>query len=73
MAGDVEEAILETYLSGISVRKIAGLTGALSKLKIGKDAVGRIASRLEEQQKEWRGRSLEEKSYPYLYLGKPPT
>jgi putative transposase len=68
MTGDVEEAVLEMYLSGISVRKIAGVTDALSKVRVGKDAVSRIAARLEEQQKEWRGRSLEEKSYPYLYL-----
>ena len=68
MTGDVEEAILEMYLSGISVRKIAGVTDALSKVKIGKDAVSRIASRLQEQQKEWRERSFEEKEYPYLYL-----
>ncbi len=68
MTGDVEEAILEMYLSGISVRKIAGVTEALSKVKVGKDAVSRIASRLEEKQREWRERSLKEKSYPYLYL-----
>jgi putative transposase len=68
MTGDVEEAILEMYLSGISVRKIAGVTDALSKVRVGKDAVSRIASRLEEQQKEWRERSLEDKEYPYLYL-----
>ncbi len=68
MTGDFEEAILEMYLSGISVRKIAGVTDALSKVRVGKDAVSRIASRLEEQQKEWRERSLEEKEYPYLYL-----
>ncbi len=68
MTGDVEEAVLEMYLSGISVRKIAGVTDALSKVRIGKDAVSRIASRLEEQQKQWRERSLEEKEYPYLYL-----
>src|SRR3712207_6768684 len=70
MTGDVEEAvILEMYLSGISVRKIAGVTEALSRVKVGKDAVSRIASRLEEQHKEWRERSLEEeKEYPYLYL-----
>jgi hypothetical protein len=49
--------------------KIAGVTEALSKVRIGKDAVSRIASRLQEQQKEWRERSLEEKEYPYLYLG----
>jgi putative transposase len=68
MTGDLEEAVLEMYLSGISVRKIAGVTDALSKVRIGKDAVSRIASRLEQQQKEWRERSLEEKAYPYLYL-----
>jgi putative transposase len=68
MSGNVEEAVLEMYLSGISVRKIAGVTEALSRVKVGKDAVSRIARRLEEEQKEWRGRSLEEKSYPYLYL-----
>jgi putative transposase len=68
MTGDVEEAVLEMYLSGISVRKIAGVTDALSKVKVGKNAVSRIASRLQEQQKEWRERSLEEKTYPYLYL-----
>jgi putative transposase len=68
MTGDVEETVLKMYLSGISVRKIAGVTDALSKVRVGKDAVSRIASRLEEQQKEWRERSLEEKGYPYLYL-----
>ena len=68
MTGDVEEAILEMYLSGISVRKVAGITGALSRVRVGKDAVSRITSRLEGQQKEWRERSLKEKAYPYLYL-----
>ncbi len=56
MTGDVEEAVLEMYLSGISVRKIAGVTEALSKVRIGKDAVSRTASRLEEEQKVWRER-----------------
>jgi len=68
MTGDVEEAVLEMYLSGISVRKIAGVTEALSRVRIGKDAVSRIARRLEEEQKEWRMRTLKEKKYPYLYL-----
>jgi transposase-like protein len=68
MTGDVEEAILEMYLCGISVRKIAGVTDALSRAKVGKDAVSRIARRLEEEQKAWRERSLKEKTYPYLYL-----
>src|SRR3954454_6347810 len=68
MTGDVEEAILEMYLSGISTRKIAGITDALSRVRIGKDAVSRIAKRLEEEQRAWRERPLKEKHYPYLYL-----
>jgi putative transposase len=68
MTGDVEEAVLEMYLSGVSVRNIAGVTEALSKVKVGKDAVSRIAKRLEEEQRAWRERPLKEKSYPYLYL-----
>jgi putative transposase len=61
------------YLSGISVRKIAGITDALSRVKVGKDAVRRIAGRLEEEQQAWRERSLEEKTYPYLSTWTPPT
>lgn len=68
MTGDVEEAVLEMYLSGISVRKIAGVTEALSRVKVGKDAVSRIAKRLQEEQRAWRERPLGEKAYPYLYL-----
>jgi transposase-like protein len=73
MTGEVEEAVLEMYLSGISVRKIAGLTEALSRVRIGKDAVSRIARRLEEEQREWRGRSLKEKEYPPTSTWTPPT
>ena len=68
MTGDVEEAILGMYFSGISVRKIAGVTEALCRVKVGKDVVSRIASRLEEQQKQRWERPLKEKGYPCLYL-----
>jgi putative transposase len=68
MTGDVEETLLQMYLSGISVRQIAGVTDALGRLRIGKDAVSRISPRLQKEQRNWRERSLEEKVYPYLYL-----
>jgi transposase-like protein len=63
MTGDVEEAILEMDLSKISIRKIAGVTAALSSVEVSKDSVRRIALRLEEQ-REWRECSLEETAYP---------
>lgn len=68
LSGNVEEAILEMYLSGVSTRKIAGITEALSRVKVGKDAVSRISKRLEGEQRAWRERPLKEKAYPYLYL-----
>jgi putative transposase len=54
------------------VGKIAGVTEALSRAKVGKDAVSRVARRLEKGQKGWRGRPSKGKAYPYLYLA-PPT
>ena len=67
MTGNVEEAVLEMYLQGVSTRRVAEITNSLSGVRIGKDAVSRIASRLEEELQAWRERQLEA-AYPYLYL-----
>ncbi len=67
MTGEVEEAVLEMYLQGVSTRKIAAITEGLSRVRISKDAVSRIAQRLEEELSTWRKRPLE-LAYPYLYL-----
>ncbi|MFZ5803839.1 MAG: IS256 family transposase [Acidobacteriota bacterium] len=67
MTGEVEEAVLEMDLQGVSTRKIAAITEGLSRVRISKDAVSRIAQRLEEELFAWRRRPLEG-AYPYLYL-----
>jgi transposase-like protein len=67
MTGEVEEAVLEMYLQGVSTRKIAAITEGLSRIRISKDAVSRIAQRLEEELSAWRERPLG-LLYPYLYL-----
>ena len=67
MTEEVKEAVLEIYLKGVSTRKIEAITAGLSKVKISKDVVSRIANRLEEELKLWRNYPLEKK-YPYLYL-----
>jgi putative transposase len=67
MTGDVEEAVLEMYLQGVSTRKVSQVTQALSRVKVGKDAVSRIAGKLEEELRAGRERKLE-KRYPYLVL-----
>lgn len=65
--GEVEDAVLEMWLQGISQRKIAQVTEKLGAVRIGKDAVSRIAQRLEDELAGFRQRQLE-KAYPYLYL-----
>jgi transposase-like protein len=72
MTGDVEEAILQMYLCGISTRKIAGITDALSQVKIGKDALSRISERLHEQQRELGGSDPSKKLTP-TSTWTPPT
>ena len=73
MTGDVEEAVLEMYLSGISVRKIAGVTDALSKVRIGKDAVSRSSPLVSKSSKGtgesalWRRRDI------LISTSTPPT
>lgn len=74
MTGSVEEAVLEMYLQGekrervsVSTRKVADITQSLSGVSIGKDAVSRIAQRLEEELSDWRTPSLS-LEYSYLYL-----
>ncbi len=67
LTGNVEEAVLEMYLQGVSTRKVGEITQALSRVRIGKDAVSRIAQRLDEDLSQWRDQVLS-LAYPYLYL-----
>jgi putative transposase len=67
MTGNVEEAVLEMYLQGVSTRKVSAITDALSGVRVGKDAVSRIASRLDSELQEWRARPLT-LAYAYLYM-----
>ena len=65
--GEVEDAVLEMWLQGISQRKIAEVTAKLGAVKIGKDAVSRIAQRLDSELQGFRQRRMEQE-YPYLFL-----
>jgi Transposase and inactivated derivatives len=65
--GEVEDALLEMWLQGISQRKIAQVTEKLGAVRIGKDAVSRIAQRLEDELASFRQRQLQH-AYPYLFL-----
>jgi uncharacterized phage protein gp47/JayE len=46
-------------LQGVSTRKVSQITQALSRVKVGKDALSRTAGKLEEELQAWRERNLE--------------
>jgi transposase-like protein len=58
-------ALQESYLQGVSTRKIKRITEKLCGVEFSKDQVSRMAQALDEELSQWRSRSLE-KHYPYL-------
>lgn len=64
MTGDVEEAVLEIYLQGVSTRRVGSITQALSRVKVSKDAVSRIAKRLNDEVTRWRERPIKQSFLP---------
>ena len=57
MTGEVEEAVLEMYLQGVSTRKVEAITAGLSKVKISKDTVSRIVRFFETKLKPLKFKS----------------
>jgi putative transposase len=60
-------ALQESYLQGVSTRKIARITEKLCGVEFSKDQVSRMAQALDEELSDWRQRTLE-KRYPYLVV-----
>jgi transposase-like protein len=65
---EVDDAIAEAYVRGVSTRGMSGVVEALTGGELGKSSVSRITARLEEEVEKLRTRSLEGNKYPYLYL-----
>ena len=63
----VEEALVEMYLAGVSVRRVADITEALWGTRVSSGTVSRLNQRIYEQIDAWRQRPITG-SYPYVYL-----
>ena len=63
----VEEALVETYLAGVSVRRVEDITQALWGTRVSAGTVSRLNQKVYTQIDEWRKRPLE-LAYPYVYL-----
>lgn len=63
----VEEAMIEMYLAGVSVRRVEDITEALWGTKVSPGTVSKLNSRIYKHIEAWRNRAIEGR-YPYVYL-----
>jgi len=63
----VEEALVEMYLAGVSVRRVEDITEALWGTRVSPSTVSRLNQKIYAQLDVWRNRGIEG-AHPYLYL-----
>ena len=63
----VEEALIEMYLAGVSVRRVEDITQALWGTRVSPGTVSNLNKKIYKRIDQWRNRALEVK-YPYVYL-----
>ena len=63
----VEEALMEMYLAGVSVRRVEDITEALWGMRVNAGTVSDLNQKMYERIDKWRNRPIEGE-YPYVYL-----
>lgn len=63
----VEEALIEMYLAGVSVRRVEDITEALWGTKVSPGTISNLNKRAYEHIEKWRNRPLKGE-YPYIYV-----
>ena len=64
----VEEALIEMYLAGISVRRVEDITEALWGTRVSPSTVSNLNKKIYAKIEAWRSRRPIEGEHPYLYL-----
>lgn len=64
----VEEALIEMYLAGVSVRRVEDITEALWGTKVSPGTISNLNKKAYSHIDAWRNRSLAGKAYPYVYV-----
>jgi transposase-like protein len=64
----VEEALIEMYLAGVSVRRVEDITEALWGSKVSPSTISELNKKAYGNIEAWRNRRLEGKEYPYMYV-----
>lgn len=63
----VEEALIEMYLAGVSVRRVEDITEALWGSKVSPGTISNLNKKAYEHIEKWRTRDLTDE-YPYVYV-----
>ena len=63
----VEEAMIEMYLAGVSVRRVEDITQALWGTRVSPGTVSNLNKKIYEHIEDWRNRPIEG-NHPYVYL-----
>lgn len=63
----VEEALIEMYLAGVSVRRVEDITEALWGTKVSPGTISNLNKKAYEHIEKWRSRPLSGE-YPYVYV-----
>jgi transposase-like protein len=63
----VEEALIEMYLAGVSVRRVEDITQALWGTRVSASTVSELNQRIYQQIDQWRQRPLQGE-YPYVFV-----
>ena len=64
----VEEALIEMYLAGVSVRRVEDITEALWGTKVSPSTVSELNKKAYVHIEDWRNRPLRGGRYPYVYM-----
>lgn len=63
----VEEALMEMYLAGVSVRRVEDIPQALWGMRVSAGTVSDLNQKMYERIERWRNRKIDGR-YPYVYL-----
>ena len=64
----VEEALIEMYLAGVSVRRVEDITEALWGSKVSPATISELNKKAYVHIEDWRNRPLQGGRYPYVYV-----
>ena len=68
LESSVEEAIIEMYLAGVSVRRVEDITEALWVSKVSPATINELNKKAYVHIENWRNRPLQGGRYPYVYV-----